>query len=102
MPILILFLLAIAIVLFTCLIRNHRSWKNAPVCTQTVTVFAKTMRVNRIGSDHYVAFSFPDGTRKNLFVTLEQYNTLREGEVGVLTYKQRKKAFRFVSFQPTT
>ena len=69
--------------------------------TAPVTVFSKAMNNHRYSSSYFIAFSFPDGTRKNLPVSVEEYNTIAEGETGILTYRQDAKYIWFVSFQRT-
>lgn len=80
---------------------KNSSIETAPMFTAPVTVFSKAMNNHRYSSSYFIAFSFPDGTRKNLPVSVEEYNTIAEGETGILTYRQDAKYIWFVSFQRT-
>jgi len=46
-----------------------------------------------------IVFEFPDDVRKTVAVSLEQYDAIDEGSVGLLTYKQRKKHLQFMNFE---
>ena len=73
--------------------------KASPVKTPA-KVISKAMQNLRARAGYYVAFALPNGTRKNLKVTVEEYNTMVEGEVGILTYKKYKHHIWFESFRP--
>jgi len=46
---------------------------------------------------HFVSFEF-DGHRENFAVNLSVYNTLAEGDTGLLEYKDRHGTFDFINF----
>jgi len=49
-------------------------------------------------SEYHIAFDFAYGQRKSFTVNAQQYNTLFQGEVGVLIYKQNGEHLFFGQF----
>ena len=49
----------------------------------------------------HAAFEFSDGRRVDMEVGIEIYNTILEGEQGILTYKEKDGYYLFVGFQRT-
>jgi len=49
-------------------------------------------------SEFHIAFDFANGQRKSFTVDAQQYNTLFQGEVGVLIYKQNGEHLFFGQF----
>lgn len=90
------------------IILPERCIKNAKqtskINTQAV-VISKTMKIRPAGyaskSDMYLVFELPDGTRKDFRVDTSAYNTILEGEEGILTYHEKNDTRVFVSFQRT-
>lgn len=73
-----------------------------PDINSMATVFSKALRTVKAGygsrSIPYVAFEFPDGSRKDFECDMSIYLTLKEGDSGNLTYKE-KDGFRiFINF----
>jgi uncharacterized membrane protein len=54
------------------------------------------------GTQYYISFEFQDETRKNFNVIVTQYNTIIEGDIGVLIYRQCETTSFFVDFQRQT
>jgi len=61
----------------------------------------------------YITFKFPDGSEKEFYIGMSSsgdtgvqsdstavYNSIREGDMGVLTYKATKNFADFISFEP--
>lgn len=74
--------------------------KKAKTVTTFASVFSKATNNGHHRSAYFIAFLLPDGTRQNMQVSIEEYNTVREGEHGVLTYKEHKSNVWFVDFSP--
>lgn len=74
--------------------------KKAKTYTTSATAFSKATNNNQSGSSYFIAFVLPDGTRKNMKVDVNQYNTIGEKEEGTLTYQENGKHCWFVSFTP--
>ena len=51
------------------------------------------------GSQHIIAFEFPDRTRKSFEVDTIQYSVIVEGDTGLLTYKRNREHHYFVAFE---
>jgi len=69
---------------------------NAIEIAEHVTVISKVVHKD---TSYYVAFEFPCGKRENVTVDPLQFNTIAEGEGGLLTYKQIETRLIFVSFR---
>jgi len=87
---------------------NNKSIKALPQMEAAVTVFSKTTESTSRGSItlYHVSFLFPDGIRRSLKVDVGTYNTLKENETGMLTYKHQLEKFKetrgemiFIGFQ---
>ena len=77
--------------------------------SNSVAATGKTRRPNAGTTHFYVSFLFPDGSRKNVDVCIDVYNTIMENETGILTYKLQPEKFVkvrgeiiFVNFKPDT
>lgn len=98
----IFFVIACAVALpvaIVCL-PNWLLKKKAATYTTSATAFSKATNNNQSGSSYFIAFVLPDGTRKNMKVDVNQYNTIGEKEEGTLTYQENGKHCWFVSFTP--
>ena len=95
-------LLSVAYLVF--LIRRERKlFKTALSLTATVKVVSKEFETVKKGaSKHYIAFEFPDRTRKSFQVDIKNYNTILEGDTGLLYYKEQGDRVWFVEFQRQT
>jgi len=81
--------------------------KSLPEESMPAVVISKTSEISktlgnasRIDTAYYIAFRFPDGSRKNFSVDVNAYNTAMENDTGELTYKQRGGDLLFIRFQP--
>ena len=79
------------------------AFKTGTVHTTKVKVFSKTKQsvgLLFMGEIYHISFDFPDGTRKNFSVNVEQFNVTKENETGLLTYKEKENYLFFISFNP--
>lgn len=69
--------------------RLEAAMKTPAQQTQAVLI-NKTQKIRKAGhgstSDLYLVFELPDGVRKDFRVDTSVYNTVMEGEEGVITY----------------
>lgn len=68
-------------------IKTRRQNSQSPLLERPATVSGRRQEVwgERTRTDYYVAFEFADGFREEFEVKGEEYETLAEGDVGVLT-----------------
>jgi len=80
--------------------RKDKAFGSAPDMTAFVKVVSRVVeRTGQTSNEYYIAFEFPDGTRKNFELKRDQYNSIVENEAGTLTYRESGKYLFFVSFQ---
>jgi hypothetical protein len=104
-------------------IRTNKMKKNSPLLTTNAKVFAKTTKTSGGGTsyigdgqfstdsvvtEHFVSFEF-NGRRESVKVDVSLFNTLGEGDMGILEYKEyvdvfndNNGNFHFVSFERQT
>ena len=96
-----------------------RFWTNyyerIPEVTVQAKVFAKAVRTeggefisdgeigytSAVTTAHFVSFEF-DGRRENIQVDISFFNTVQEGETGLLKYKEIDEEFIFFDFKRNT
>ena len=83
--------------------QHIKAAKDTPAKHSHAVLISKATEVSPVVhasmSDMYISFEFPDGTRKNFRVNADVYNTILEGEEGILTYHELGDTRVFVSFQ---
>ena len=76
---------------------------DSPTKSEAVRVISKTSKTDGsyaiVSTSYFVSFEFPDGTRKNVSVDVNQYNSIAENEMGTLTYKEHKNDLMFIGFE---
>ena len=93
--------------LISCFEVHKRIKWNIPVLTTPAIVISKLSEQNvdgvglLVSTDHhyFISFEFPDKTRKKFTVDAKQYALIREGDAGVLSYKQIDNKLQFIDFQ---
>jgi len=100
------------VVIFVSVIWLSSLWlNNQPLQIAHVTVLSK--RINKgkynggsgVGTSYYAVFRFPDESEKEFYVkSIETYNAIKEGDVGMLSYRQIGDGTgiggkRFISFE---
>ena len=98
--------------------RDKKKIESYPLLTETVTIISKFHEKEVEGSfgitdtknSYALVFEFPDKHREKMPVNAQQYALVREGDIGILSYKKLEGAylskddivtgFLFVGFQP--
>ena len=81
-------------------------YRNATKHQAMVVVISKTHQV--AGSlyltrtKYTISFEFPDKSRRSFAIDAMPFELIREGETGMLTYRQNRERLFFISFQPAT
>ena len=70
------------------------------VLSKTSEIRAKGIRIHE--TIHHIAFELSDGARMSVIAEPREAGLLMEGDVGMLTYREKNKEFFFVDFQPTS
>jgi len=82
--------------------KSNQNYKNAPDTKVEAKVCQKTTKISGMyahSTSYYMSFEFSDGKRKNFRVGLNVYNTTKEGDTGVLTYKDFAGSSNFINFK---
>ena len=101
----LIFAAAIWVILFILLVIGKgmsKPRKKRSVVTTDAKVFSKTTEVTGVDftvTRYHVSFEIPDGTRHSFRVFVNQYNTIAEGETGILTYKEQILGLKLISFE---
>ena len=76
--------------------REEERVENLPLLSETVTVISKLHEKDVAGmvgvaetkNSYFIVFEFPDKSRQKFAVTFSQFGLVREGEIGILSYKK--------------
>ena len=75
--------------------------KNTPIHTVQAKIISKTTEVSGVGgiidTAYFISFEY-NGCRENAKVNLSLYNTVKEGDTGLLKYKGDGGIYEFISF----
>ena len=115
LPVGIVYIIVLAVVVGRV---DRKKIEAYPLLTNTVTIISKfhEKSVDGVASvvstrnTYALVFEFSSGERKKLSVTAEQYALVREGDTGILSYKDLTDVYmdkdkvvtglQFVNFQP--
>jgi len=82
--------------------KKQRLFMLSPEKSETAKVVSKVLKVSGsyVETTYFVSFELSDGTRKNFPVNVNQYNSVKENEMGTLIYKEPKNDLLFIDFKP--
>lgn len=77
----------------------------APVFTSSANIFYTTIQAGSSDDEYYTepkyyaSFELSSRSIKTFRVEFQDFNSLKKGDVGILTYKEQGKFLQFVSFK---
>lgn len=103
----LVYIIFIGFIFWLFLFPRYHKAKKAEASAQLftkATVLSKTMKTENgeYGSDFipYVAFKFTDGAIKEFECDASLYDNIKEGQHGLLTYKEKGNFRIFIGFRP--
>lgn len=105
MELLIVSAITLGIILLCNLIQNRKRKKeerNMALIQAWAKITSKTtnlLPLNASRTHLFLTFEFANGTRKNFEVEREIYNLSKEGDEGILLYKENSNRRIFISFE---